>query len=73
MKQFAGLIVFLFVWSSCTLSPIDKVQQTIETQAKLLVDSGYIEKKYIVFEDYFFNDLYRIYLIGDTECPLDNS
>lgn len=44
MKQFAGLIVFLFVWSSCTLSPIDKVQQTIETQAKLLVDSGYIEK-----------------------------
>ena len=73
MKQFAGLIVFLFVWSSCTLSPIDKVQQTIETQAKLLVDSGYIEKKYIVFEDYFFNDLYRIYLIGDTECTLDNS
>ena len=44
MKQFAGLIVFLFVWSGCTLSPIDKVQQTIETQAKLLVDSGYIEK-----------------------------
>ena len=73
MKQFAGLIVFLFVWSGCTLSPIDKVQLAIETQAKLLVDSGHIEKSYVVFEDYFFNALYRIYLIGDTDCPLDSS
>lgn len=73
MKQFVGLMIFLFIWSGCTLSSVDRVQQTIEAQAKLLIDSGYVKNKYVVFEDYTFSDLYRIYLIGDTECPLDNS
>lgn len=71
MKQFIGLMVFLFIGSGCTLSSVDRVQQTIEAQAKLLVDSGYIEKRYVVFEDYVFTDSHRIYVIGDADCPLD--
>lgn len=71
MKQFVGFMVFLFICSCCTLSSVDRVQQAIETQAKMLVDSGIIEHKYVVFTDYLFTDSHRIYLIGDASCPLD--
>lgn len=70
MRQFVGLMLFLFTCSSCTLSSVDKVQQAIEAQAKLLVDSGYIENKYVVFEDFLFTDSHRIYLVEDSKCPL---
>ena len=41
-------LIFLFAIVGCKQPAINKVQQAVEAQAKLLVDSGLIANEYVV-------------------------
>lgn len=71
MKITFFYVIFLFAIVGCAQSPLSKVQQEVETQVKLLVDSGYIQNKYVVLYELVINDSNHIYKIADSEFPVD--
>lgn len=70
MRQFVWLIFSLIVCFCCTLPSVDKIQQNVELQVKLLVDSGYIQHKYVYSVAWSFNDSNYLYLIADSDYPM---
>lgn len=63
------LNLIFFVIVGCTQPTINKVQQVVEAQARLLVDSGLIVNKYVVLSEMAINDSNHIYLIRDSDFP----
>lgn len=66
-------IVFLFVIVGCTQPTINNVQKVAETQAKLLVDSGYIENKFVILYELSVNGSNYIYILGDSKSPVSDA
>lgn len=65
-------LIFLFVIVGCTQPTItNMVQQVVEAQAELLVDCGLIHNKYVVLYELSLNDSNHIYLISDSEFPVE--
>ncbi|WP_291592698.1 Imm65 family immunity protein [Bacteroides sp.] len=70
--KITNLYVFLlFAIVGCKQSPLSQVQQVVEAQTKLLVDSGYIENKYVVLYELGISDSNHIYSVADSEFPVD--
>lgn len=64
-------LILLFVIVGCKQPTINKVQQAVEAQAKLLVDSGLIANEYVVLYELAINDSNHIYSIQAADCPAD--
>lgn len=65
-------LIFLFVIVGCKQPTItNKVQQAVEAQARLLVDSGLIVNEYVVLYELANNDSNHIYRIQAADCPAD--
>ena len=64
-------LILLFVIVGCKQPTINKVQQAVEAQAKLLVDSGLIANEYVVLYEVAINDSNPIYSIQAADCPAD--
>lgn len=71
MRKRTLYVILLFAIVGCVKHPLSKVQQMVETQVKLLVDSGCIRNQYVVLCELVFNDSYHIYIIADSEFPMD--
>lgn len=61
----------MFAIAGCARSPLSKVQQEVETQVQLLIDSGYVQNKYVVLYELVINDSNHIYMIADSEFPVE--
>lgn len=70
MRRTFFYIILLFAIAGCARSPLNKVQQEVETQVKFLVDSGYVQNKYVVLYELVINDSNHIYQIVDSEFPV---
>ena len=64
-------LILLFVIVGCKQPTINKVQQAVEAQTKLLVDSGLIANEYVVLYELAINDSNHIYSIQAADCPAD--
>lgn len=64
-------LIFLFAIVGCKQPTINKVQQAVEAQAKLLVDSDLIVNKYLLLYELAINDFNHIYRIQASDCPAD--
>lgn len=73
MKKKLFYVVILFALVGCTRSPLSKVQQEVEAQVRLLIDSGLIQNKYVVLYEHTDNGSSHIYRISDSEFPVDNA
>ena len=62
-------LMFLFVMVGCMQPTLNKVQQMVEKQAGLLVDSGLIVNKYVILYELAINDSNHIYQIQASDCP----
>lgn len=62
-------LIFLFAIVGCEQPTINKVQQAVEAQARLLVDSGLIVNEYVVLYELSINDSNHIYQIQASDCP----
>ena len=62
-------LILLFVIVGCKQPTINKVQQAVEAQTKLLVDSGLIANEYVVLYELAINDSNHIYSIQAADCP----
>ncbi len=71
MRKIILYVILLFTIVGCVKHPLSKVQQAVEAQAKLLVDSGYIRNQYVVLYEVAFNGSYHTYYIADSEFPVD--
>ena len=56
-------LIFLFAIVGCKQPTINKVQQAVEAQAKLFVDSGLIVNEYVILYELAINDSNHIYRI----------
>ena len=63
--------IFLFAIVGCKQPAINKVQQAVEAQAKLFVDSGLIVNEYVILYELAINDSNHIYRIQAADCPAD--
>ena len=63
--------IFLFAIVGCKQPTINKVQQAVEAQAKLFVDSGLIVNEYVILYELAINDSNHIYRIQAADCPAD--
>ena len=63
--------IFLFAIVGCKQPTINKVQQAVEAQAKLFVDSGLIVNEYVILYELTINDSNHIYRIQAADCPAD--
>lgn len=61
--------IFLFAIVGCKQPTINKVQQAVEAQAKLFVDSGLIVNEYVILYELAINDSNHIYRIQAADCP----
>ena len=61
--------MFMFVIVGCTRPTLNKVQQAVEVQAELLVDSGLIINEYVVLYELAMNDSSHIYRIIASDYP----
>ena len=64
-------LIFLFAIVGCKQPAINKVQQAVEAQAKLFVDSGLIVNEYVILYELAINDSNHIYRIQAADCPAD--
>lgn len=62
-------LMFLFVIVGCTRPAINEVQQAVEVQAELLVNSGLIINEYVVLYEIAMNDSNHIYRIIASDYP----
>ncbi|WP_289752380.1 Imm65 family immunity protein [Bacteroides acidifaciens] len=69
MRNIFFNLMFLFVMVGCTQPTLNKVQQMVEKQAGLLVDSGLIVNKYVILYELAINDSNHIYQIQASDCP----
>lgn len=71
MRRAFLYFMVLFAIVGCTRPTLSKVQQMVEAQVRLLVDSGLIANKYVVLSELAINDSNHIYRINDSDCPAD--
>lgn len=69
MRRVFLYFMVLFAMVGCTRPTLSKVQQKVEAQVRLLVDSGLIANKYVVLSELAINDSNHIYRINDSDCP----
>ena len=69
MRNIFFNLMFLFVMVGCTQPTLNKVQQMVEKQAGLLVDSGLIVNKYVILYELAINDSNHIYRIQASDYP----
>ena len=62
-------LMLLYVMVGCTQPTLNKVQQSVEKQAGLLVDSGLIVNKYVILYELAINDSNHIYRIQASDYP----
>ncbi|WP_195470760.1 Imm65 family immunity protein [Bacteroides xylanisolvens] len=72
MRNIFFNLMFLFVMVGCAQPTLNKVQQVVEAQSELLVDCGLIHNKYVVLYELAVNDSNHIYLISDSEFPVES-
>lgn len=69
MKKIVLLVIPFFI-ISCTDCYFSDIQQRVIEQTKMLIDSGYIMRKYALLCEIAINDSSQIYSISESDAPI---